>query len=610
MRVDDTGEPGRTVTPEHLLDAAEHAFLRAEFAVVRPLLQRLQAEFGTPGASQAAVRYTALRSALAARVGNWPEAVRRCPDSEDLNAAATGVVHALAITTLRRLGDDSRHADAGTAALAIVLWAYLLDEDDPGDFRALLTERRVTPVPDELWEDARGQLIGRITDLLHALDVRGGRDPLAAWATAWGAELVAPVVVPSDAGPDGLVPLGQAARHLMDDGRHVALLDAYTTRHPDPAAWAADAPDHRACADPLAQALAERGQDWARAREWSEALADFSAAARLGHVLGTEERKAVLRAGKNVGRTSNGYGNSPVARILGLELAHELLLPEDSSLAGDLTAELVLQGQRVFASDPRQSRNRFARALVLSPTDREARSGLDDHLRADLHLTLDGAEPGEKIRATAVRGLLRRDPDCAPARAWLRGHYTGRAVAAASLGDAAAARSAVRGMIRHVGSVGPYGKERVDDILVDLLVDAARSAGATGTRTGMERRVDLLGAAADIAGSVRGQVKEKHDAAVLYLAEHLEATASPSDVIELFLRDRIQTGANARFDQTVQSAYLRRAKAREAEGDLGGARRDRASAARIGAGVPDQGLLFGPVPRRRRNDDCGQETLF
>ncbi|WP_189260506.1 hypothetical protein [Streptomyces fuscichromogenes] len=581
---------------------------------MRPLLQRFRAEFGGPDTTDVAVRYVVLRSALAARVGDWPEAVRRCPGRSDLHTAATGVVHALAVSALRRLAEDGgRHAEAGTAALAIVLWAYLLDEEDRGGFRALLAERRGAPVPDELWEDGRRHLSGRITDLLHSLDVRSGRDALAAWVTAWEAESVTPSVVPSspsDAGPDALLPLGLAARHLVGHGRRLDLLDSYTARHPDPATWAGDSPDHRACADALAQALAEQGQDRARAKEWSEALTDYSAAARLGHILGVEERKTVFRAGKNVGRTSNGHGNSPIARILGLELAHELLLPEDGSLAGDLTAELVLQGQRVFASDPRQSRNRFARALVVSPTDREARSGLDDHLRADLHLTLDGAEPGEKVRATAVRGLLRRDPDCAPARAWLRGHYTGRAVTAASRGDAAAARSAVRGMIRHVGGVGPYGKERVDDILVDLLVDAARSAGAAGTRAGMERRVDLLGAAVDFAGPTRGHVREKHDEAVLHLAEHLEAMASPSDVIELFLRDRMRTGVSARFDQTVQTAYLRRAKAREADGDLGRAQRDRASAARIGAGLPDQGLLFGPVPRPRRDDDCGQETLF
>ncbi|MBT2398326.1 hypothetical protein [Streptomyces sp. ISL-100] len=391
MQVDDTGDPGRTVTVGHLLDAAEDAFLQAEFDVVRPLLQRFQRTFGTPDADDA-VRYAVLRAALAARVGNWPEAVRRCPDS-NLDLAATGVVHALAVSALRRLGEEGgRHTDSGTAALAIVLWAHLLDEDDPGDFRALLTGRRGAPVPDELWQEARGHLLGRITDLLHALDVKSGRDVLAAWETAWEAERTDHVLVPQDAGPDGLIPLEDAAWHLMDHGRRLPLLDAYTARHPDPGTWTADSPDHHACADALAQALAERGQDRVRAQEWSEALADFGTAARLGNTLSAAEREAVLRAGNNVGRSRNGYGYSPVTRIHGLELAHTLL-PEDGSLAAELTAELVRQGSKVFDSDPRQSRDRFARALAVSPQDRDARRGLDDHLRADLRRALDGLQP-------------------------------------------------------------------------------------------------------------------------------------------------------------------------------------------------------------------------
>ncbi|WP_225080709.1 hypothetical protein [Streptomyces sp. CoT10] len=578
---------------------------------MRPILQRFQDEFGTPDTDNAAVRYAVLRAALAARVGNWPEAVRRCPDS-DLDLAATGVVHALAVSALRRLGEEGgRHADSCTAALAIVLWAHLLDEEDPGDFRSLLTSRRGTPVPDELWEEARHHLLGRITDLLHALDVRGGRDALAAWETAWETERAVLAVAPSDAGPDGLIPLGDAARHLVDHGRHLALLDAYTARHPDPATWTADSPDHRACANALAQALAERGQDRVRAKEWSEALADFGTAARLGRTPGAAERAAVLRAGNNVGRSRTGRDYSPITRIQGLELAHALL-PEDGSLAAELTAELVRQGRKVFDSDPRQSRNRFARALVVSPRDRDARSGLDDHLREDLRRALDGAQPRENIHAEAVRDLLRRDPDCASARRWLRDRNAEWAVAAASGRHLAAARSAVRRVIQYDGGEGPYEEELVSSVLVDLLVDQAWFSGAESTRAGWERRVDLLSTAVGIAGPARDDVREEYEAAVLDLAEYLEATASPSDVIELFLRDLIRTGVSARFDQTVKAAYLRRAQTREEEGDLGGAQRDRACAQQIGAELPDQGLLFGPAPRirRRHPHDFGQETLF
>ncbi|GGZ88309.1 hypothetical protein ACFOOM_18715 [Streptomyces echinoruber] len=611
MLVNDIGDPGRTVTADRLLDDAERAFLRAEFNVVRPILQRFQTESGPSGAGSAAVRYAVLRAALAARVGNWPEAIRRCPDS-DLDLASTGVVHALAVSALRRLGEEGgRHTDAGTAALAVVLWAHLLDEEDPGDFRALLTERRGAPVPDELWEEARRRLLGRITDLLHALDVRAGRDALAAWETAWEAERTDPVVSLADAGPDGLIPLEWAARHLVSHGRGDALLDACTARHPDPAAWTADSPDHRACADALAQALAERGRDRVRAGQWSEALEDFGTAARLGHTLGAQDRAAVLRAGKNVGRSFTGHAYSPITRIQGLELAHALL-PEDGSLAAELTAELVRQGRKVFDSDPRQSRNRFARALAVSPHDRDARCGLDDHLRTDLRRALDGAQPAEKIRTSAVRDLLRRDPDCAPAREWLTKHYIGQAVTAACRGRTAAARTAVRNVLRYSETRSPYSEELVDDVLVDLLVDAARFPGAETTRAGKERRVDLLSAAVAVAGPARGHVRQEHEEAVLDLAEHLEATASPSDVIELFLRDLVRAGVNARFDQTVKAAYLRRAAAREEEGDFGGAQRDRACAARIGDGLPDQVPLFGPAPRRflSHHHDFGQDTLF
>jgi hypothetical protein len=231
-----------------LLAAAERAFLRAEFHVAHPVLRRLQTEYGAPEDYDAAVRYDVLWAALAARAGNWQEAVRRFPDTDDLAMAETGVVHTLAVHALRRLSDEGRSADAGTGALAIMLWAYLLDEDGTGGFRGLLTARRGTPVPDKNWAEARDHLHGRITDLLHALDVRAGRDALGAWRTAWEAERRFPVVVPAEAGPDGLIPLKDAARHLIRGGRRVELLGAYTTRHPDPATWSEDTPDHRACA--------------------------------------------------------------------------------------------------------------------------------------------------------------------------------------------------------------------------------------------------------------------------------------------------------------------------------------------------------------------------
>ncbi|MCW8382762.1 tetratricopeptide repeat protein [Streptomyces justiciae] len=548
MQVRDTGEPDRAVTARGLLLDAEQAFLRAEFRVVRPLLQRFQNEFGTSVTDDSSMRYGLLRAALAARAGNWSEAARWCPDRDDLGWAETGVVQALAVSALRRLSEEGRgrHTEAGTAALAIVLWAHLLDEEDLGDFHGLLRERRDTPVPEELWEEARRHLYGRITDLLHALDVRAGRDALAAWRTAWEAEcdVPGPVVVPSDDGPDGLIPLGLAAGHLVRHGRGSDLLDAAAARAPGTGAWTVDSPDHRACADAMAQALAERGQDLVRAGEWSSALSDFSRAAWLGHALGAGEQQAVLRAAANVGRTSTGRGNSPVARIQGLDLAHALV-PQNASVAAELTAELVRQGQRVFISDPAQSRRRFARALDVTPGDPDARSGLDDHLRADLGR-------GGKLCVDEVRGLLERDPECAPARKWL-----------------------------------------------------------------MEHRVELLRKAVDIADPVRNShVGEELDDAVLQLAEHLEASASPSDVIELFLRDLVRIGVSARFDQTVESAYLNRARERERAGDPGGARRDRACAERIGAGLPAQGLLFGPSPGpgprsgRPGHDDTGQEALF
>ncbi|MFD0415200.1 hypothetical protein [Streptomyces sp. NPDC127108] len=471
------------------------------------------------------------------------------------------------MSALRRLSEEGRHTEAATAALAIVLWAHLLDEEDPGDFHGLLSERRDTPVPEKLWEEARQHLHGRVTDLLHALDVRAGRDALSAWRTAWEAERdgLDPVVVPSAAEPDGLIPLGLAAGHLVRHGRHIDLLDTYTARHPDTTAWTVDAPDHRACADALGQALAGRAQDRVRAGEWTSALSDFSTAAQLGRSLAAKEQQAVLRAAANVGRTNTGRGNSPVTRIQGLDLAHALL-PQDTSVAAELTAELVRQGRRVFTSDPAQSRRRFARALDVTPGDPDARSGLDGHLRAEL-------DRGDKLCVDDVQGLLERDPECEPARKWLGDHYA------------------------------------------ELAMTATAAPDTDGLRTTMERRVELLSMAVGIAGPGRtSQVREQLDTAVRLLAEHLEATASPSDVIELFLRDLMRTGVSARFDQTVESAYLNRAQEREQAGDPDGAQHDRVCAERIGAGLPDQGLLFGPSPGprsgRHGHGDTGQEALF
>ncbi|MFF8778500.1 hypothetical protein ACF07W_14670 [Streptomyces sp. NPDC015140] len=568
MQGKDTGEPDRTVTAHGLLLEAEHAFLRAEFRLVRPLLQRVQNEFGTSSdTDDTSMRHAILRAALAARAGNWPEAARWCPGRDDLGWADADIVHSLAVSALRRLSEEGRHTEASTAALAIVLWAHLLDEEDLSDFHGLLSERRETPVPEELWEEARHHLHGRIADLLHALDVRAGRDALAAWRTAWEAERddPGPVVVPSDANPDGLIPLGRATGHLVRHGRHIDLLDAAAARRPGTGAWTVDSPDHHACADAMAQALAGRGRDRVRAGEWTSALSDFSRAAWLGRSLGAEEEQAVQRAAASVGRTRTGRDNSPVTRIQGLDLAHALL-PQATLLAAELTAELVRQGRRVFKSDPAQSRRRFARALEVTPGDPDARSGLDDHLRADL-------DRGDKLRVDDVQGLLERDPECVPARKWLGDHYAELAMTATPAPD--------------------------------------------DTRTTLERRVELLSMAVDMADPARNsQVREQLDTAVLLLAEHLEATASPSDVIDLFLRDLLRTGVSARFDQTVESAYVNRARERERAGDPGGARRDRACAVRIGAGLPAQGLLFGPSPGphargpRRGRDDTGQEALF
>lgn len=612
MRVGDTGEPGRSVTAYSLLVDAERAYSRAQFPLVRPLLQRLRNEFGEPDSDDdSAVRYALLRGALAARAGNWPEAVRWCPHSDDLHRTETGVVHALGVSALRRLSEEGRHTDAGAATLAIMLWAYLLDEDDPGDFRLLLSERRGTPVPDADWEEARRHLLKRIADLLHALDVRAGRDVLDAWETAWAVECEAPVIVPSDADPDGLVPLGPVAGYLVRHGRGGDLLHAYALRHPDLGGWSADSSGHRACADALARALAERGRDRVRAGQWSEALTDFSTAARLGRTLGAEDEAAVLRCARNVGRSRTGHGNSPVTRIHGLELAHALL-PRDTSVAAELTAELVEQGRRVFQSDPPQSRKRFARALKVTPRDRDARAGLDDHVKADLRRVLDAGDRETKLRVGEVQGILRRDPEFAPARRWLGDYYVEQAVTAALRGRVPAARAAVRKLLQYDGPAGlPHGDVYVDQVLVDLLVGAARRTDTEDERVNLERRVKLLSTAEAVESPApSSHVREQLDTAVLLLAEHLETTASPSDVIELFLQDHMRIGVSARFDHTVEAAYLNRARERERAGDLGGAQRDRACAGRIGAGLSPQGLLFGPGSHKPRHDDTGQEALF
>ncbi|MCM8551223.1 hypothetical protein [Streptomyces sp. STCH 565 A] len=397
----DTGEAGGAVSERELLDGAERAFLRAEYRVARPLLRRLRDEFGAPDAEADAVRSAVLRCALAARTGNWREAVRLCPATDDLNMAGPGVLHALAVSALRRLSDEERPADTGTAALAIVLWAHLLDEDDPGDFRGLLTRRRGAPVPDKDWDAARTHLLGRVTDLFDALDVRAGRDALGAWRTAWEAERLAPVVA-AEAGPDDLIPLRHAARQLLRDGRRVELLAAYTRRHPDPAAWAGDAPAHRACAEPVAEAVAEHGRDRVRAGEWSEALADFGTAARLGRAPGATETAAVLHAAKNVGRGRAGLGYRPVTRIEGLELAHALL-PQDASVATELDSardalDLCRRARSVYVQARLGSRN--GRGLLPAPVQEE--------LRAAAEAVMDACRA---MRSVALRSATERAED-------------------------------------------------------------------------------------------------------------------------------------------------------------------------------------------------------
>ncbi|MFG2591160.1 hypothetical protein [Streptomyces sp. NPDC048438] len=614
MQVEGAGGPSPDFTAESLLDSAEQAFLRAEFPVVRPLLQQLQGEFVLSGTDPVAVRYDALLGALAARAGNWAEAVRRCPEDQDLDEVATGVLHSLALNALRELGQEGRDTDAGIASVAILLWAYLLDEEDPGNFRALLTERRGAPVADALWGQGLARLRDRISSLLHALDVRGGRDDLTAWRTAWHVQLMDPTVVPgylpTDAGPHALVDLEEAAWHLIDEGRGGDLLTAFTARHPDPGTWPAKLPGNRTCAIPLARALATRGMDRVRGGKWSEALADFGTAVRLGHTLPEDERAAVRRAGNNVGRSRTGGDNSPLVRIEGLEQAH-VLLPQDTALAAELTAELVRQGQEVAGSDAEESRRHFVRALTVTPGHPDARTGLDAHLRADLHRALAGVDVvGDCPAAEEVRDLLTRDPGCVAARRWLEGHYAALAISAAVQGRTADARHAAHAMLTCVGVEDTYDETDVDAQLVDLLITAADGLASERDRDALERRVELLHTALKLPGSGEHDIRKELDAALLDLAEHLETAAPPSDVIELFLRDLMRTGTDGRFDHVVTAAYLHRARDREQAGDPGGARRDRDCAERIGAGLPPQVPLFGPVPRRSRRADLEQDTLF
>ncbi|MFF6888385.1 hypothetical protein ACFY9F_34950 [Streptomyces sp. NPDC012421] len=615
------------------------AFLRAEFDVVRPLLQRLRHEFGVPDGDPARVRYDVLLGALAARAGNWREAVRRCPDAP--YGAETGIVHFLAVSALRELAREGRHTEAGTAAVVIVLWAYLLEEEDLGGFRELLGERRGAPVPDELWEQGRARLRGRIAELLRAQDARAGRDALSAWHTAWEAECRIGAVfvddVPTDAGPHALIPLEEAARQLAHHGHGADLLAVYAARHPDVGAWTGDAPEHRACAPFLRRALGERGRERVRAGAWGEALADFGAAVRLGLTLGADERADVLRAGKNVGRSRTGRDYSPLVRIDGLEQALALL-PLDTHLATELTAELVQQAARTADTDPAESRRRYARALAVSPGDRDALAGLadlDERLRTNLDRANRGTYRGDPIPAAEVRRLLGRHAGDATARRWLENHYTEHAVTAAVRGRTDEARGAVRALLHLENPAGSYDAERVDDRLATLLVDAAgrvgteiplrgtwrerraelerrvaqeiasaRDRGAVAARRAeAERRAELLAVAASLpdrggggeAGGGGGLV-ELADEAVFRLVLHLQAEAAWSDVIGLFLRGRIRTGADPALDRIVHLAYRCRARARDEAGDTAGALHDRACADGVRAGQPAGAQLFRQGP--------------
>ncbi|MEU3605996.1 hypothetical protein AB0E83_11155 [Streptomyces sp. NPDC035033] len=608
----ETRGTGREVTAESLLAAAEQAFLRGEFDVVRPLLQRLRSEFGAPETSPADTRYAILLAAMAARAGNWPKVVQLCPDVPD--GAEAGVVHFLAVHALRELAREDQHADAGNAAVVIVLWAYLLDADDPGGFRALLTGQRGEPLPDALWEQALGQLRGRIAELLRALDARAGRDVLAAWHTAWEAECADGAIVlsaiPTDAGPHALISLLDAAWHLVHHGRGADLLAADTARLFDFGLWPDDTPAHRARSAPLAQAHADRGAEHVRGHRWSEALTDFGTAAQLGHTLTRHDEDAVVRAWRSVGRSRNGYGNDSLVRIAGLEQAY-VLLPCDTALATELTDELVRRGREVAGTDPQESRDLFTRALAVTPGDPHARAGLDDHLKADLRQLLRGTdqEKEKEISAGDVRSLLARDPGCEPARRWLKDHHEARGVAAAVGGRPDEARDAAREMLRYADPRPSHSEEDVDNVFVFLLLTAAGRTDSH-SRAGLEHRVELLSTAAAVPTPVQSHTRQDLHEAVLHLAEHLEAAGDVSGIIGLFLRDLMRTGVSTRFDRIVETAYALRASVRKKAGDLGGAERDLACAVAIGDGLPLQTPLFGSVSRKPRRDDPRQDTLF
>ncbi|MER7733065.1 hypothetical protein ABTX80_19470 [Streptomyces erythrochromogenes] len=608
----ETGSTGREVTAESLLATAEQAFLQAEFDVVRPLLQRLRSEFGAPDTGPADVRYGILLAAMAARAGNWPAAVRLCPDVPD--GAEIGISHFLAVHALRELAREDRHTSAGVAAVVIVLWAHLLDEEYSGGFRALLTEQRGEPLPDTLWEQAVGRLRGRLADLLGALDARAGRDALAAWHTAWEAECAGGVVVfsdiPADAGAHALISLVDAAWHLVDHGRGADLLAAAAARHPGFELWPEDTHRPGARYAPLARALAERGSDRLRGSRWDEALTDFAAAVRFGHTLTGTEKDSVVRAWRNVGRSWNGHGNDLRVRIAGLEAARPLL-PHDTTLAAELTAELVRRGRDVALTDPHESRDCFTRALAVTPGDPHARAGLDDHLRAELrqllHRTDERKEP--EISAGDVRSLLARDPGCEPARLWLRRHHQRRGVAAAVDGRLEDARDAAREMLRYADPRPSHSSEDVDNTFVFFLFGAVGRIDRR-SRAGLELRVELLRTAAEIPTPVQSRSREDLHEAILHLAEYLEAAGAVSDIIELFLRDLMRTGVSTRFDKVVESAYALRASVRRKTGDLGGAQRDLACAEAISEGLPLQTPLFGAVTGKPHRDDPRQDTLF
>ncbi|MCF2435325.1 hypothetical protein LV779_14580 [Streptomyces thinghirensis] len=184
-----------------------------------------------------------------------------------------------------------------------MLWAYLLDEDGTGGFRGLLTARRGTPVPDKDWDEARDHLHGRITDLLHALDVRAGRDAPRRLADGLGGGTPCPCRRPcrGRAGrPDSVAatPPGTSSGPVAGSNSSTPTPRATPTPPPGPRTHPTTGPARGR----WPKAVAERGRDRVLAREWSEALADFSTAARLGRGPGAAEIAAILHAAKNVGR--------------------------------------------------------------------------------------------------------------------------------------------------------------------------------------------------------------------------------------------------------------------------------------------------------------------